>query len=188
MLLADIWATDEGASRVVRWRMNEPSAAEDFRIEVRSTRGVRFLENVLPVSDREFAVRDDGLDGDAGGEIEYTLWYRSDSGAWGLLDAVTAVRSALPALTAVVGSYPNPFNPKVRIELDVDRRRMVVVAVHDLRGRRVAELAARAFTAGRHAVEWDGRDARGHDVAAGVYLVRSSTATGTSSLKIVLAR
>jgi hypothetical protein len=33
-------------------------------------------------------------------------------------------------------------------------------------------LAAQDFPVGQHALQWDGRDANGHQTASGIYLVR----------------
>ena len=191
VFLDRLWTTTEGDVTVVRWRVNEACAAEDFRIEARSEAhsapSVRYLDCVQE-SSLEFAAHDQAVDREPGAEIDYILWHRVGASDWQRLDSVTAVQPAPPALVGVVGSYPNPFNPRVRIELAVGRAQAVTVTVHDLRGRRVAELAAREFTAGRHFIEWDGRDTQGADAAAGVYLVHAVADGGRSSRKIVLAR
>lgn len=48
----------------------------------------------------------------------------------------------------------------------------VRLALYDLAGRRVRELAAGPMAAGDHAITWDGRDARGLQVARGGYIAR----------------
>jgi flagellar hook assembly protein FlgD len=52
----------------------------------------------------------------------------------------------------------------------------------------VATLVARAESAGRHVVTWDGRDARGQRVASGVYLVRLTAGTTLESTRVVLLK
>jgi hypothetical protein len=78
----------------------------------------------------------------------------------------------VPAASRLLGAAPNPFNPSTTIRFAVDRTRDLTVTVHDVRGRRVAELARGTFGAGEHAVSWHGRDAAGLPAASGVYLVR----------------
>ncbi len=69
--------------------------------------------------------------------------------------------------------YPNPFNPTTTITYDLPRTVDVSLKVFDLAGRLVRILVDEtAVAAGRHTVEWDGRDDRGRSVAAGVYLAR----------------
>lgn len=74
---------------------------------------------------------------------------------------------------------PNPFNASrgptvIRIDLaKVQVPEPVTVRIHDLSGRPVRTLwRDREVTAGRHRVEWDGRDDAGQVVVPGIYLVR----------------
>ena len=48
----------------------------------------------------------------------------------------------------------------------------VVLAIYDVRGRRVRTLAQGQQEPGTHPVRWDGRDAQGEPVAPGVYVSR----------------
>ncbi|HOX25323.1 MAG TPA: hypothetical protein PLL30_12880 [Candidatus Krumholzibacteria bacterium] len=83
-------------------------------------------------------------------------------------------------------AYPNPGNPGTTFAFSVDRPRELTLAIHDLRGRRVADLARGTFGPGRHTVAWRGLDAGGRPVASGVYVVRlhgpGVEATGTVTL------
>ena len=62
------------------------------------------------------------------------------------------------------------------------------ITVHDLTGRRVATLADRPFTAGRHTVDWLGRDDDGRAVASGTYLLRVKGETVDKTRKLMLVR
>ena len=55
------------------------------------------------------------------------------------------------------------------------RDAVVRVDIIDLAGRRVLTLAQQRFTAGRHSLDWDGRDASGRVLPAGLYLARLET-------------
>ena len=68
-------------------------------------------------------------------------------------------------------SYPNPFNPSVvlPLELATDAVR-VSLRVYDVLGRRVRQVWQGPLGAGSHRFVWDGRDAAGKAVAAGVYV------------------
>jgi len=95
----------------------------------------------------------------------------------------------LPAVPPIADVAPNPFNPSTTIRLDLPRREAVTLAVHDLGGRLVRTLWDGTLAAGRHALAWDGVDARGANVASGVYLVRLSTADGArQTVKITLSK
>jgi hypothetical protein len=67
---------------------------------------------------------------------------------------------------------PNPFNPSTNIMFVVGERQHVRVGVYDVRGRLVAELANDPYPAGRHVLEWRGRDAAGRAAPSGTYFFR----------------
>ncbi len=73
--------------------------------------------------------------------------------------------------------------------LGVERAGTCRVTVHDLSGRRVHVVADREFTAGRHALQWDGTGRDGRRVAAGVFIVRAAGPNGAeASLKVAWLR
>jgi hypothetical protein len=81
---------------------------------------------------------------------------------------------------------PNPSRGAVDILFGLPAREPVDVAVLGVDGRRVATLTSGVLAAGRHAVTWDRCDAHGGRVAAGVYLVRVSAASGRAVRKLTL--
>ena len=85
--------------------------------------------------------------------------------------AVLTPAAARPVQHRLGDSYPNPFNPAVVIPLDLATDAAEVsLRVYDVLGRRVWQVWQGPLGAGRHRFVWDGRDAAGKDVAAGVYL------------------
>ncbi len=83
---------------------------------------------------------------------------------------------------------PNPTRDDATVAFQLGRGQDVHVAVYDLKGRRIREFALGELGAGAHSVGWDGRDASGHEVAAGVYLVRLTTPEQVETRKVVVAR
>ena len=85
--------------------------------------------------------------------------------------AVQTTAAAQPARHRLGHSYPNPFNPRVVIPLDLATDEAEVsLTVYDVLGRRVRQLWQGPLGAGTHRFVWDGRDAEGKAVAAGVYV------------------
>ena len=85
--------------------------------------------------------------------------------------AVQTTAAAQPARHRLGHSYPNPFNPRVVIPLDLATAAAEVsLRVYDVLGRRVRQLWQGPLGAGEHRFVWDGRDAAGKAVAAGVYV------------------
>jgi len=96
---------------------------------------------------------------------------------------------ASAAPTAVrISASPNPARDVTTLALDLPRRERVSVVVYDASGRRVRTLADGVFGAGRHAVEWDGRDDAGRSVASGTFLTRLAAGSESRSMKVVLTR
>ena len=75
----------------------------------------------------------------------------------------------VPRITAATG---NPFRGRVDVEYALPEAVEARVAIFDVTGRRVRELARGRRTAGEHLVSWDGRDDSGRSVAGSVYFVR----------------
>ena len=85
--------------------------------------------------------------------------------------AVLTPAAARPVQHRLGDSYPNPFNPAVVIPLDLATdQRQVRLALYDVLGRRVRQVWDGSLEAGPHRFVWDGRDAAGKAVAAGVYV------------------
>ena len=90
--------------------------------------------------------------------------------------AIRGPAASLPAPVAGLERVgPVPAAGRVGITYGVVADRATVdLTVHDVSGRRVRTLAAGAHGRGRYEVVWDGRDAAGGRVAAGIYFVRLS--------------
>ena len=87
--------------------------------------------------------------------------------------AVLTPAAARPVQHRLGDSYPNPFNPAVVIPLDLATdQRQVRLALYDVLGRRVRQVWDGSLEAGPHRFVWDGRDAAGKAVAAGVYVYK----------------
>ncbi|RMG67222.1 MAG: T9SS C-terminal target domain-containing protein [Calditrichaeota bacterium] len=83
-------------------------------------------------------------------------------------------------------NVPNPFNPSTVIRFQLNRSGPVRLQVFNALGQLVRTLVDGALAAGVHQVRWDGTDARGRRVAAGVYLYRLEAAGEARVRKMVL--
>jgi hypothetical protein len=61
------------------------------------------------------------------------------------------------------------------VVIGVAKAGRVQIAIYDVMGRKVRDLADRVFPAGEHTLRWDGTGDAGQTLARGVYFVRSST-------------
>lgn len=105
--------------------------------------------------------------------------------------AVSAVPTTGPQGRAarLLGNAPNPFNPATTVTYALAQAGPVRVRIHALSGALVRTLAAGEWReAGIHAVPWDGRDASGRPVAAGVYVCRLEAGAQADARTMVLLK
>lgn len=103
-----------------------------------------------------------------------------------LANSLVDVAAPAPRPALALRVSPNPVLSHGRVRLEggaVERTR--VVEVLDLTGRRVTTLT---LDAGVPAVEWTGRDDRGHGVPAGVYFARVAGDAPGPATRFVIAR
>lgn len=104
-------------------------------------------------------------------------------------DGVTAVPEQDPVSRfsfRIIGG--NPRSADFRMAVEVPGGSHARVAVYDLRGQRIRTLLDAPLPSGRRDVDWDGRDAGGRRMAAGVYLVCLENRGNVAVRKIALVR
>ncbi|MCP4547343.1 MAG: T9SS type A sorting domain-containing protein [bacterium] len=113
-----------------------------------------------------------------GGTFEYRLF-----GEGMILSSRVIDVEAAPAMTAIKGAFPNPFNPKTNISFSLSEAGMVNMSVYDLNGRLVDVLVSDQMSAGNHEITWNATD-----VASGVYFVRMMANNSVQSTRVVLTK
>ena len=93
-----------------------------------------------------------------------------------------------PRGLALRQNFPNPFNGETVLRFELPQPQEAELAVYNLRGQRVATLAAGAREAGVFQLRWDGRDEKGNQLASGVYLYRLQVGQWAEMRKLVLLR
>jgi len=104
--------------------------------------------------------------------------------------ATTGIGSTpVPAKFALKMPEPNPFRGATHLEFEVPQSgQRVRIDVFGVNGGLVRSLMDGPETAGSHTVTWDGRDARGRLVPAGMYVVRMEAANFAGMHKVLLVR
>jgi flagellar hook assembly protein FlgD len=93
-----------------------------------------------------------------------------------------------PSAEARIGnSYPNPFASVTNIPLEIKQRGSIKVEILDIRGTSVKTLVSKVFEPGTATIQWDGTDAKGNKLPAGIYLCRfiSENYTETKQLMFI---
>ena len=94
--------------------------------------------------------------------------------------------AALPEGFALGQNYPNPFNPSTIVPYQLAATSQVRLEIFNALGQRMATLVDGEQSAGSYQAQWDGTDASGQAVAAGVYLYRLTAGGGQQTERMVL--
>lgn len=99
-----------------------------------------------------------------------------------------AAQNARPEALTLHPSYPNPFAAQTTLAYALPEATEVRITVYDIVGRQVRVLADHAKPAGRHRIQWNGRNQSGQPVASGLYLVRLEALGQQHTQKITRVR
>lgn len=121
-----------------------------------------------------------------------TYWYRFDLQVPGGGSSISYGPYAVTVPDTPVGVRvgPNPSSGEVRVELSLpgtnrtDAPLAVDARVLDLQGRTVRVLQAGMMRRGATSLTWDGRDAAGAALPAGLYFVRYVTPVGSATARV----
>lgn len=105
------------------------------------------------------------------------------SGGSGVVSGDPALRPGLR-----LHALPNPVVGRTELSYTLAEAGSVALAIFDLSGRRIRQLVDEQSAAGVHHTLWDGLDQAGRAVPAGTYLLRASTARGSSAARLVVVR
>jgi hypothetical protein len=85
-------------------------------------------------------------------------------------------------------TYPNPFNPSVRIEYGVPSPARVLVQIWSVGGRLIRTVEDAERSMGMYAAEWNGKDEAGRDVSSGLYFCRLTVGKEVLTKKLMLLK
>ena len=100
--------------------------------------------------------------------------------------AILVETATTPTAFALGANYPNPFNPATIIPFAVPAEAGDVdLTIYNVLGQPVRYVWNGPLVAGEYRLVWDGRDAQGQPVAAGVYLYQLQVGDQTLTRKMV---
>jgi len=106
-------------------------------------------------------------------------------------NVIAGVEDDLPGqgpVAAIVGIYPNPFNPATTIDFSLTRSGPVRVEIFAVDGKLVRTLLSDNREAGDHQVRWDGLGNTGGRVSSGAYFCRVQGADGADTRPLLLLK
>jgi len=97
--------------------------------------------------------------------------------------------STIPTQTQLIGAYPNPFTAVTRISYQIGAPGDVRLTIFDVAGREVRTFELPSAQKGQKGFfVWDGHDAQGRVLPAGMYLLRLTAPDYTGIRKVVIQR
>ena len=115
-----------------------------------------------------------------------TLLGTTDGG--GPCVAPTGVDGPSEGRVLLRGPVPNPFASEAALQYSIPVRAHVELAIYDAAGRRLRVLASGEQDSGAHSSAWDGRDASGQRVPAGMYFARLQVGSASQTRRLVVVR
>lgn len=97
-------------------------------------------------------------------------------------------RQTIPKRFALLGNYPNPFNPSTEIAFELPTSAHIHLAIYNLLGQQIRILVDALRPAGNQIVLWDGLDDGGEAVSTGIYLYRMEVGSIIRSKKMLLLK
>lgn len=91
------------------------------------------------------------------------------------------------ALNNTIRAYPNPFCDKLTLSFELFSTENVSLAIYNVIGQKIRELASGAEVAGIHSYQWDGTSGSGDAVCPGIYLYKLSIGSVEQCGKIMLS-
>lgn len=194
--LAGTSLTPDAGTVIVRWRTAREIDHAGFHLARRGQGGGDFTRITTGLilaaagaTAHAYEFVDRGVAPGATYEYRLEAVDRSGGSEFFALGAVL-VPAATPTALALHPSRPNPFHPphaRTTISFDLPAPARVTVRIYDSAGRLARVLIESApLAAGTQAVEWDGRNAAGLALEAGVYFCRLETGSAALTRKLVL--
>lgn len=119
------------------------------------------------------------------GGYNYDIYYTNFSF---VTSTPTISSNAIPLKYALIGNYPNPFNPITTIAYQLPKMSNVSIKIYNSIGQLVKTLINQRQPANYYTIKWDGKDDLGRDLASGVYIYQLITDDFRMSRKMILIR
>jgi hypothetical protein len=93
-----------------------------------------------------------------------------------------------PPSTFHITAYPNPFNPNVSININLESRSMLTINIYNILGEKVKTMFSDELNKGMHIFEWDGKNDSNQYLPSGNYIVVAQSGIKAEFLKLSLIK
>ena len=91
-------------------------------------------------------------------------------------------------LNSQLSNYPNPFNPKTTIKLDLAEPGKIELAIYNIKGQKIKTLMDAYSCKGHFDIVWRGKDDNGNSVSSGQYFIKLTQNGKITATKIMLLK
>jgi len=99
------------------------------------------------------------------------------------MSVIQLTNKVIPEEISFGSAYPNPFNPVTMVSMSIPAEMEVHIAIHDMLGREIAELANGVYSTGNYNLQWDASNQ-----ASGIYFVKMIAGGETNIQKLMLVK
>ena len=84
----------------------------------------------------------------------------------------TSESSNLPKDFALLGNYPNPFNPTTEIKFSLPVTSNIKLTIYNMMGQEIKTFESSGISEGTHQFTWNGTNQNNEQVSSGIYIYR----------------
>ena len=105
-----------------------------------------------------------------------------------IFEQVNTGNSLIPVTTALIGNYPNPFNPETNISFSLKEAENVSLEIYNVKGEKVRTLINGHLDAAYHDIIWNGKNDYRQNIASGIYFYKFQTSDYSKIRKMILLK
>ena len=94
----------------------------------------------------------------------------------------------VPTTTALLGNYPNPFNPSTTFRYTLSEPNQVSLNVYSMLGQLVKTIVNEQQAEGQYEATWDGRNETGSTVSSGIYIYRMTAGSFVETKRMLFLK
>ncbi|RLC57347.1 MAG: hypothetical protein DRH89_03735, partial [Candidatus Cloacimonadota bacterium] len=114
--------------------------------------------------------------------------YESEASNEVIIELTEANNIIIPENTALLGNYPNPFNPTTEISFALKDAKKVNLEIFNVRGQKVKTLVNKSMDAGLHQIVWEGLDDAGKQISSGIYFYKMQAGEYNATRKMIMMK
>jgi hypothetical protein len=97
-------------------------------------------------------------------------------------------RETKPVYTFSVKAFPNPFNPKISLDINLNTELNIIVEIYNIIGEKVKQIFNGYLSSGEHRFTWDGKNEANEILPSGNYIILARSELVKKALKVTFLK